>query len=599
MKNKIFVISFIFLLISITIISCTDIIEQVSQNELNKLSSTRALHFTDYYWHNDTKVGINKKTDKKYILFKSSDEQTVRNNCLQNLKSPVKIQELKLSSKIQKKENVNSGETLKWAIVETTDKLLTDSQIIYEGLSFTTENGTEVTLSHLLYVKLKSEKDESKLLELATENHVTVVGNNEYMPLWYTLACSKESSGDALVIANKFYETGLFTEAQPDLMSDDILYCVNDPHFSNYQWNLRNTGQNGGTAGVDVNFCNSIGISTGSSSVIVAVVDEGIQLNHPDLNIHPTSYDSESGTSPSVVYGTHGTNCAGFISARNNNGIGIAALAPNCPSMSISNTLLSNPDSRQKRADGINFAWRNGASVISNSWGSSVQYSIINDAISTALTNGRSGKGCVVVFASGNDYSASVGYPANCHPDILAVGSVNRNGSRSTFSNYGTNLDIVAPGENVCSTTTGSGYIMSTSGTSFSCPTAAAVAALVISVNSALTQKQVTNIIEKSARKIGNYSYTSTSGKPNGTWNNEMGYGLLDAHAAVSMANSGETVHFNDKTISSTQLVSGWNIFSQNITVINGATLTLAGSQSITINPPFTVNNGSSLVITH
>ncbi|MCS2764992.1 S8 family serine peptidase [Bacteroides thetaiotaomicron] len=124
----------------------------------------------------------------------------------------------------------------------------------------------------------------------------------------------------------------------------------------------------------------------------------------------------------------------------------------------------------KREPDGINFAWRNGASVISNSWSSSVAYSIINDAISNALTSGRSGKGCVVVFATGNDYSSTVGYPANCNPDILAVGSNNRNGSRSSFSNYGTALDIVAPGENVC-TTTGSNYSTSISGTSFSCPT--------------------------------------------------------------------------------------------------------------------------------
>lgn len=81
--------------------------------------------------------------------------------------------------------------------------------------------------------------------------------------------------------------------------------------------------------------------------------------------------------------------------------------------------------------------------------------------------------------------------PANCNPDILAVGSNNRNGSRSSFSNYGTALDIVAPGENVCTTTTGSNYSTSISGTSFSCPTAAAVAALVISVNPNLTQNRL------------------------------------------------------------------------------------------------------------
>ena len=194
------------------------------------------------------------------------------------------------------------------------------------------------------------------------------------------------------------------------------------------------------------------------------------------------------------------------------------------------------------------------------------------------------------MFATGNDYSSTVGYPANCNPDILAVGSNNRNGSRSSFSNYGTALDIVAPGENVC-TTTGSNYSTSISGTSFSCPTA-----LVISVNPNLTQKQVVDILEKSARKVGNYAYSTTSNRLNGTWNNEMGYGLLDAYAAVSLA-GGENVYFNDQTVSYTQTVSGMNIFSQNVTVTNNATLTFNFIQTVIINPPFTVNAGSQFFL--
>ena len=132
--------------------------------------------------------------------------------------------------------------------------------------------------------------------------------------------------------------------------------------------------------------------------------------------------------------------------------------------------------------------------------------------------------------------------------------------------------------------------------TSVSCPTAAAVAALVISVNPNLTQKQVVDILEKSARKVGNYAYSTTSNRLNGTWNNEMGYGLLDAYAAVSLA-GGENVYFNDQTVSYTQTVSGMNIFSQNVTVTNNATLTFNFIQTVIINPPFTVNAGSQFFL--
>lgn len=503
-----------------------------------------------------------------------------------------------LSQRIKRTTPMIDLEPLKWAKVKASSVNDIRSDIIYDAPYFVAEDGTELGLSHLFYVKLFKEKDVDVLTNLALDNNVSLIGNNEYMPLWYTLSCSNNSTGNALELANKFYETGRFDAAQPDLMSNDLISCVNDQYFSTYQWNLNNTGQSGGTVDVDVKFCNARSLSQGSNSIVVAVFDQGIQLNHPDLNIYSSSYDTESGTSPSVLYGTHGTNCAGFISAKTNNSIGIAAIAPDCPSMSVSNSLAATPDSRQKRADGINWAWRNNASVISNSWGSSVQYTIIDDAIYSALTNGRSGKGCVIVFASGNDYSSSVAYPANSHSDIIAVGSINRNGNRSSFSNYGTALDIVAPGEDLTSTTTGSGYIHSISGTSFACPHVAATAALILSVNPDLTQKQVVNIIESTAAKTGNYSYITTPGRGNGTWNNEMGYGLLNTFAAVSAA-ANDNVYFNDRTVSSSLFVSGWNIFTQNVTVTSGATLTFSMGNQITINAPYTINGGSQLVISY
>lgn len=92
------------------------------------------------------------------------------------------------------------------------------------------------------------------------------------------------------------------------------------------------------------------------------------------------------------------------------------------------------------------------------------------------------------------------------------------------------------------------------------------------------------------------YLYSTVSGRPNGTWNNEMGYGQIDAFAAVSSA-SGNIVMFNDKTVSTSQTVAGWIIQSRNVTVINGAKLTFIGSQSTTINSVFTVNSGAQLEI--
>ena len=99
--------------------------------------------------------------------------------------------------------------------------------------------------------------------------------------------------------------------------------------------------------------------------------------------------------------------------------------------MSISNSLGSTPNSRQRRADGINFAVNNGASVISNSWGSAIQYQIIDDAITNAFNNGRSGLGCIVVFSAGNENGA-VSYPANSNANIIVVGAMSPCGERKS-----------------------------------------------------------------------------------------------------------------------------------------------------------------------
>lgn len=427
-------------------------------------------------------------------------------------------------------------------------------------------DSVEIGLSHLFYVKLKKEQDIILLNELAKTKNVKIIGQNDFMPLWFTLSCSKESDGNALQMANYFYETGLFVASEPDFLVDDLIH---NPNYTD-QWGLNNTGQCGGTVGLDIKAPQAWNITKGQN-VTVAVLDHGIELNHPDLlNMSPLSFDTESNTSPSLVLGNHGTACAGIIGAADNS-IGSVGVASNCTLMSISNSLSGTPNSRQVRANGINFAWQNGADIISNSWGSAVQYQIIDDAIDNALNQGRNGLGCVIVFSSGNNNS-NVSYPANSNPDILAVGAMNQCGQRKSptscdtetawGSNFGNELDIVAPGVLISTTDRQSnngynpnlpihnlagGTLVSSdysdrdytrwfNGTSSACPHVSGVAALVLSVNPNLTVQEVNNIIENTAQKVGGYTYSNNSSRPNGTWNNEMGYGLVDAYAAVRAA---------------------------------------------------------------
>jgi len=486
---------------------------------------------------------------------------------------------------------------------------------------FKNQSQNEIGLSNFFYVKLKSLSDTILLKQEAKKERAVIAYQNQFMPMWFVVSVTASSKYNAMELANRFFESGLFQYAEPDLMVDDKINCANDTHFGN-QWNLKNVGQYGGTNGIDIKACDAWQVATGSN-VIIAVLDDGIQLDHPDLasNIYPLSYDSELNQSPQgLLYGSHGTSCAGIIGAVKNNAKHITGVAPNCKLMAVSNSFSSNPTSRMKRADGINWAWQNGADIISNSWGSEIAYQVIDDAISNAVTFGRVRNGvslgCVVVFASGNDNGGNgttVSYPGSL-PIVITVGAISQCGERKSLSscdgrtgitnnwgsNYGNMLNVVAPGVNIPTTITNNTYTLGFVGTSAAAPHVAGIAALILSINPNLTRVQVTNIIESTARKVGAYTYSNTSGHPNGQWNNEMGYGLVDAYAAVqaACATLPSAVNFINQTVTATtNLNSCGNINIQNTTVTSTGVLNVRAGGTITINSPFNTAAGSSLIL--
>jgi subtilisin family serine protease len=413
------------------------------------------------------------------------------------------------------------------------------------------------------------------------------------------LSCDKETSLNALEAANLFFESNLFEKSEPELLYHNLL-TSNDQYFPN-QWGLKNTGQYCNTSNIDISAENAWNTTTGSSNIRIAVFDQGIKMDHPDLvnNIYGTGYDAQTGTSPSVVRGYHGTACAGIAGAQQNNTIGISGVAPNTKLMSISIN-LSYSDTPQQLANGFNWAWQNGADIISNSWGGYAPSSIIDDAITTTLSEGRNGKGTIVVFSSGNENNTSIRYPGNSNPDILVVGAISPNGQRKSLTScdgenwgscYGAALDIVAPGVFIPTTTYTGSYMQDFNGTSSACPHVAGVAALVLSVNPDLKGLQVRNIIESTAQKVGGYNYQTTSGRPNGTWYQEMGYGLVNAYAAVQCATP---ANFANQTVTSNTTVNGCSSVNiQNVTITNNAKLTVNMPAGLSINGTFDVQSGS------
>lgn len=357
------------------------------------------------------------------------------------------------------------------------------------------------------------------------------------MPLWYKLGLKPNTIGTSIDLANEFFESGLFVDVDPAFIFDFDQNCTSDPNFFNL-WGLNPLFE------FDINVCDAWTISEGTG-IKVGVLDNGVYKQHNDLNdnISDLSYDTQTGSSPSVFtdFKNHGTHVAGIIAAEKNNSLQVVGVSPQSKIISISNTLEASANISEELADGINWGWKNGADIISNSWGdygglyyNLIHSALLENAILDALNNGRNGLGTLLVFASGNS-APDIDYPANFHKDILCVGAININGARRSTSGYGSKLDIVAPGDNILSTISYQS-IQYRSGTSMAAPHASGVAALTLSINPCLSNTQVNDLIEQTAKKNPNYTFDNISQRPNGTWNNELGYGLVDAYAAVQLA---------------------------------------------------------------
>lgn len=375
--------------------------------------------------------------------------------------------------------------------------------------------------------------------------------------------------GNVFELANTIFLTGKVVFAEPSFTRFVKLNTV--PNNYHLQWGLNNTGQYGGTNGIDINAPEAWNVAKGNSSIKVAVLDVGVDLNHSDLNLSsgfdavPASENvsGENGAPANRVEDAHGTACAGIISALDNNS-GCVGIAPNCKIMPVrigysdvttyGIKYLHTDDSWVLSA--FDYANNNGASVISCSFSLGTPSTVISNKVNALVSSGRNGSGCVIVVSAGNDNQSSVGYLAALSSTIT-VGAMSQCGQRKSFnscdgenwgSNYGTALDVVAPGVKIYTTDISSNkgynstsgengnYYIDFNGTSAACPHVSGIAALLLSVNPNLSALQVRNIIESTAQKVGGYTYSGTSGRTNGTWNNEMGYGLVDARAAVLKA---------------------------------------------------------------
>ncbi|RXZ77145.1 peptidase S8 [Paenibacillaceae bacterium] len=282
----------------------------------------------------------------------------------------------------------------------------------------------------------------------------------------------------------------------------------NDALYSDYQWNLSSIETERGW-----------NVSKGSGDVIVAVLDTGVQLDHPDLQGKTVEgINIVNKTAPPDDDVGHGTHVAGIISATVNNGEGVAGLSWFNNIMPVKVLDDSGAGTTYSVAEGIIWATDNGAKVINLSLGNYASAQFLHDAIRYAYDND-----VVIVAASGNDNTERPGYPA-AYPEVFAVAATDANGRRASFSNYGDYIDVAAPGASIASTYPGGQYA-ALSGTSMASPHVSALAALLRSANPALTNTEVMDIMRSTAMDLG------TRGK-----DIYYGYGQIDVVRALEAA---------------------------------------------------------------
>ena len=429
-------------------------------------------------------------------------------------------------------------------------------------------DGTKQIAKGELNIKLKANASLDDLLIGKTFS----VQPNEFDKDLYLVKLNLETS-ELFELVNQLQKDNRIEFVEPNFIRM-IKPHTNDPFFSS-QWAINNQGYLGGTVDADMDVDDAWNYTTGEG-IKVAIIDTGVDLNHPDLQGNLlTGYDATGGSSSGNQTGNaHGTACAGIVAAKGNNNKGTAGVAYNAKIIPI-RIFVGVSTNDNWVANGINWAWQNGADVLSNSYGGGSYSSTIESAINNAVSNGRNGKGSVVLFSSGND-NGSVNFPSTVG-NAISVGASSMCDERKTptscdgeywwGSNYGTQLDVVAPGVKIFTTdiSGSSGYNSGDyksdfNGTSSACPNAAGVVALILSANPNLTQQEARGILERNTDKVSGYNYSNTSNQSNGTWNNEVGYGRINAFTAVQSALS-STVSQSHYITGPSQLTPGYRAF--------------------------------------
>lgn len=409
----------------------------------------------------------------------------------------------------------------------------------------------------------------------------------------YLVRVTKDAGRNPIKVANSLAAKSQIDYAEPNLINRfQGFYTPSDSYFRR-QWHLKAWDGPDIVRSADVSATSAWDTTRGGRDVIVAVIDDGFDLGHPDFSgsgkvVHAKDYvDGDSHPFPeSESQDYHGTPCAG-VAVAEENGKGVVGVAPGCAFMPVRFPLSADDDLLWEIFDYVGSR----ADVISCSWGPPPVYAPLGRVVSEKLSQlaasgGPRKKGCVIVFAAGNYNAPISGENPNgfewrhptygivhtnepilngnaAHPAVIAVSASTSLNRKAIYSNWGEEISLCAPSNNFhpldrdaaaegrgiwttdneqfgAGFTGGSRFTGEFGGTSSAAPLVAGIAALVVSANPGLTAAEVKTILTETADKIEDRHNDPILGNSYGTYTNGhskwFGYGKVNASKAVERA---------------------------------------------------------------
>jgi len=451
--------------------------------------------------------------------------------------------------------------------------------------------GTIYYLTDKIIVSFDKKATTAQIEALLAKYRLRLV--KEYdLPHTFLVQVTLASGANPLKISNRLAAERLVTHAEPNLINRHASAYTPPDGLFRRQWHLKSKRAPQLVADASVDAPKAWDVTRGQRSIVVAVIDDGFDIDHPDFQgagkiVHPRDFvDGDAKPFPGGE-NYHGTPCAGVAIAESN-GRGVVGIAPGCAFMPVRISMAEDDDQTAEILHEVSEV----ADVISCSWGPPPVFAPLSRLVAATIARiarqgGSRGKGCVVCFAAHN-YNAPLkdtalakgvrwkqddvvrttrsrienGYA--CHPDVIAVAASTSLNRKAQYSNWGDEVCVCAPSDNwhpldnsaytpgrgIWTTdneavgdgfTANSRYTGEFGGTSSATPLVAGVAALVLSANPDLTAAQVKNILQSTADKIVDASTDAMTGNSYGTYSAKghsrwFGYGKVNAARAVEEA---------------------------------------------------------------